>query len=322
MISPLLNAFPISLGLIFDKFGSYDAAFILSGSTLIIGIILMFVVQRMIGKRLAAEKAEKACEVIMPSSDDIKIIVDFDERIGASRTHIDKQHLVPWRRRVLEEPYSRPSSLVISRLLDDAQFTDGASHCPSLLELPVSDDQSAFVGYPIVTASVPEQITIISKRYSQCYDTDKDTQSIISGDRESLILTQRDASGSINSDSGRSTGSEETASLKSGRSRASSADTGFQYDTETEKDASSENVTRYRSQDTIHKSSCSLYSEKGSESIDDIFSKLMEKALEIEKIYPDIKPNCIRDDTELSRITQDESPCTWKHVLDTRETVL
>ncbi|XP_031561944.1 monocarboxylate transporter 10-like [Actinia tenebrosa] len=299
---PLILGPPIA-GLIFDKSRSYGPAFILSGSTLIIGILLMFVVQRMIGKRLTAEKTEKDVEVTRASSDDIKIMVDFNERIGASSTHLDKQQLVPWRRRVLEEPYSRPSSLVISRLLDDAQATDGALHCQLACH-----DQIAFVGYPVVKSSVPKQI-------SQHFGTDKYTPNIISGDQECLILATHKANGSINSDSGRSTGSEETASLRSVRSRFGSTDTDLEYDTETGKDAFPEVVTSY-------KTSCSLYREKESDSIGDIFSKLMEKALEIEKIYVDTKPKCSRADTELSRITQAESSFSWDRVIGSRETVL
>lgn len=293
-----------------------------------IGIVLMFVVQRMISKRLTPEKKE-AFEVIISSSDDddIKIIVDFDEKIGASNTLLDRQQLVPWRRRVLEKPYSRPASLVISRLLDDAQSTDAeAFQCGSLPGHSACDGQSAFTEYPIITTPEPDQIIILPKTYSQECENDKDTQSIISGhldltgNRESLILTHRDASGSINSDSGRSTASEETVSLQSGRSRASSAnstDTGF--DTEIENDASSEDGTRYESQDTIYKPSCSLYSEKGSDSIDDIFSKLMEKALEIETVYHNTKCSSV-DNPSISQV---ENPCTWEHVLGgTRETVL
>ena len=304
-----INAsFPIPLGLIFDKFGSYGPAFILSGSTLIIGIVLMFVVQRMISKRITAtEKTEKAVEVIMASSNDIKVVVDFDERVGDSVTHLDTHQLVPWRRHLLEEPYSRPASLVISRLLDDAQSTNDALFCNSLLEILASDDQTA--GYPVVTAP---------KRCSLHLDVD-DNRSILRVDHECLILTQRDASGSINSDSGRSTASEETASLKSLRSQASSGDTGFEYDTESENKTSLEAMPRYGSQDSIYRSSCSLYSEKGNDSIDDVFSKLMEQALEIEKTYLDKRPTSSHADSEP---TQEKGTFSWDHHIGTRETVL
>jgi hypothetical protein len=323
--------------MIFDKYGSYNAAFILSGSTLIIGIILMSVVQRMISGRLDVEQTEKAVEVVMDSPDDLKVIVDFDDIKGTSSTHVDKQHLVPWRRRLREEPYSRPTSLIISRLLDDTQSIDGTFHRPSHFEDFV--EQGPYGGFPVVTL-IQEQNNH-PEECNQDFDTDKDTQSIASGNRESLLLLNRNASGSINSDSGRSTGSEETASVTSGRSRLGSTDTAFEYDTQclrsssrqdipftkdttSEKGSSTENIKRYskKAGHVTYSSSCSQDSEKENGSIDDIFSKLMESALEIETTYYDATPKC-GIDFDLSGKTRGESPFTWYQGPDSyRETVL
>lgn len=201
---------------------------------------------------------------------EIKILTEKASResmIGEP-DNVDTEYLMPVCRQNSAELYSRPSSLIISRVLEDMQWNEDAN-IPMDVEnfITLADmDTGCKVTYRLKEQTDKQQETATEDRLS------------IFSDRSSFV--QREREESMNSDSGRSTFYDGSESLTSQRSRTCSADSFFEADsvpTHGVKHSSKELLTDKQSfpkKNDLNNFYCSFS--------DDIFSDLMERALEAE----------------------------------------
>lgn len=280
--------------MIFDNYGSYNAAFILAGSTLIIGIVLMSVVQRLI--RLRPKHGHNKNNTEKNTFKKEHMLNDDVSRA----LNEDKRCLVPWD---VKELYSRPSSLVISRVLEDLQCQEDnqRENLSTLANLNFE-----FVGV-IDTCS-----------HTTCHSPQKNRHcKHLDIEARISVCSNISSSSPPNSDSGRFSLSDESECSTLQHSRVCSTESYFVDD----------------SQSCLDKTSCFKeivstqelgLSRKTSDCVSldftfDVFSNLMEQTLEAEVF----QSRTISTKSEVEVPTEENRPiCSYQEFNDFQETVI
>lgn len=256
-------------GVIFDLHGSYDAAFILAGSTVIIGIVLMFVVQRLIQNRPL--HSESSIEITLPSknnilSDDVTCVMNDDKRF-----------LVNVHRRELLEEYSRPSSLVVSKVLEDLQSHEDNLH-ENFNALLVNSNSC--LATQIEATNVAASSGSLKSLYLNCLNQKKQ----LSTQSSSSSVLDDSSSACAHSDSGTFSICDEHANtLGPQPTRVCSTDSDFVDDIPARIE-----YPRYGSNDVLLTNGRALKTTDDCASLlseEDMFSSLMERALEEEVLH-------------------------------------